>query len=149
MPGEQHDPAGDRVFRQVRVGPLVDVVGVAIPPVLEELGRRAGVVDLVEVHLVRLGEPEHPDAEDRREEHDEDPQIEKTFDPGPIPPAGEESFHVGEDDGGIELTADLDGLDLEGLDLNRRKLSLQDLYPPGGRGIVPSRKRRWGGLDAS
>ena len=32
------------------MGVLVDPVGLAVPPVLEELGRRPGVVDLVEVH---------------------------------------------------------------------------------------------------
>ncbi len=36
------------------MGPLVDVVRDAVAPVLEELGRRARVVDLVEVHARRL-----------------------------------------------------------------------------------------------
>ena len=58
------------------MGPLVDVVGVAVPPLLQELGAGPGVVDLVEVHLVRLGEPEHPQAEDRDDEHDEHPEVE-------------------------------------------------------------------------
>ena len=43
--------------------PLVDVVRLAVAPVLEELGRGARVIDLVEVHLVRLGEAERAQAE--------------------------------------------------------------------------------------
>ena len=57
------------------MGPLVDVVATAVPPVLEELRGRPGVIDLVEVHLVRLGETEHPEPS-RRDEHDDDPQVE-------------------------------------------------------------------------
>jgi hypothetical protein len=54
---------------------------------------------------------------------------------GPIPPAGRRGNVTAiKDDGGIELTRPI-----------IEKLSLQDLYPPGRRGIVPSQKRRWGG----
>ena len=70
------DAAGHRVLGEVRVGPLVDVVGVAVPPLLQELRPGPGVVDLVEVHLVRLGQPEHAQPEDRHDEHDEDPEVE-------------------------------------------------------------------------
>ena len=63
-PGDE--AAGHRVLGEVRMGPLVDVVVDPVAPVLEELRRGPGVVDLVEVHLVRLGQAEHPDAEDRR-----------------------------------------------------------------------------------
>jgi len=66
---------GHRVLREVRMGPFVDGVVDPVAPVLEKLGRRAGVVDLVEVHLVRLGQPEHPDAEDRRDQDHEDPHV--------------------------------------------------------------------------
>ena len=51
---ERGDPGRDQVLAEVRVGPLVDVALVAVPPVLEELGRGARVVDLVEVHVQRL-----------------------------------------------------------------------------------------------
>ena len=56
------------------MGPFVDVVRDAVAPVLQELGGRPGVVDLVEVHLVRLGEAEHAQAERREHEDDEEPQ---------------------------------------------------------------------------
>jgi hypothetical protein len=56
--------------------PLVDFVRQAVPPVLEELGRRPRVVDLVEVHLVRLVEPPHADREHRDRQEDEDPHVE-------------------------------------------------------------------------
>ncbi len=58
------------------MGELVDRVRLAVAPVLEELGRRPGVVDLVEVHPVRLREAER--AEDERADHDhhEQPQVE-------------------------------------------------------------------------
>ena len=70
VPAPQDETAGHRVLREVRVGPLVDVVGQAVAPVLEELGRRPRVVDLVEVHLVRLGEPER--AQQHRPDHEQD-----------------------------------------------------------------------------
>ena len=50
-------PMAISVLGEVRVGELVDRVGLAVAPVLEELGRRARVVDLVEVHVVGLVEP--------------------------------------------------------------------------------------------
>ena len=58
------------------MGPLVDVVGDPVAPVLEELRRGAGVVDLVEVHLVGLGETENPEPENRDDEDDDDPCVE-------------------------------------------------------------------------
>ena len=73
--GEQRDPAGHHVLREVRMRPLVDRVVDPVAPRLQELGRGAGVVDLVEVHPGGLGEPEHPEAHARDDEHDEDPQV--------------------------------------------------------------------------
>ena len=70
------EAAGHRVLREVGVRPLVDVVVDPVAPVLEELRRRPGVIDLVEVHLVGLGQAEHPDPEDRDDEDDEDPEVE-------------------------------------------------------------------------
>ena len=72
----QLDPDGHRVLGQVWVGVLVDAVREAVPPVLEELGGRARVIDLVEVHGGRLGEAPHPQPEGRDDEPDEDPEIE-------------------------------------------------------------------------
>ena len=65
----EHDARGHRVFRQVRVGPLVDVVREPVAPLLQELGRGPGVIDLVEVHLVRLGQPERSERQARDDEH--------------------------------------------------------------------------------
>ena len=78
-PGD--DAACHGVLREMRVGPFVDVVAEPVAPVLQELRRCPGVIDLVEVHLVRLGETEHPDAEDRRDEDDQQPEVE------PVEPA--------------------------------------------------------------
>ena len=72
----QDETAGHRVLREVRVRPLVDVVGQPVAPVLEELGRRPRVVDLVEVHLVRLGEPERAQQHRPDHEHDHEEQVE-------------------------------------------------------------------------
>ena len=65
------------------MGPFVDVVADSVAPVLEEFRRRASVIDLVEVHLVRLGQAEHPDPEDRHDENGEQPQVKPVE-----PPAG-------------------------------------------------------------
>ena len=70
-----HDAERHRVLGQVRVGPLVDVVRQPVPPVLEELRGRPRVVDLVEVHLVRLGQPERPERQARDDQDREDPQV--------------------------------------------------------------------------
>ena len=71
-----HDAQRHRVLGQVRMGPFVDVVREPVPPVLEELGGRPSVVDLVEVHLVRLGQPEEAQREARHDEHGEEPHVE-------------------------------------------------------------------------
>ena len=76
VPRERDDAAGHRVLREVRVRPLVDVVRDAVAPVLEELGGRPRVVDLVEVHPRRLGEPEHAQAHRGDDQHDQEPQVE-------------------------------------------------------------------------
>ena len=81
VPSPQDEPAGHRVLGEVRMGPLVDVVRQAVAPALEELGRGPRVVDLVEVHLVRLGEPERAQPHRRDDEDDEQPQVE------PVEPA--------------------------------------------------------------
>ena len=73
---ERGDPRRDQVLAEVRVGPLVDVALVAVPPVLEELGRGARVVDLVEVHVQRLPEPERAQHERGHDQHHEQPQVE-------------------------------------------------------------------------
>ena len=70
-----HDAERHRVLGQVGVGPLVDVVREPIPPVLEELRGRPGVVDLVEVHLVGLGQPERPEHQARDDQDGQDPQV--------------------------------------------------------------------------
>ena len=58
------------------MGPLVDVALVAVAPVLEELGRGARVIDLVEVHGQRLPEPERAQHERGHDQHHEQPQVE-------------------------------------------------------------------------
>ena len=73
---EGHDPDGHRVLGQVRVRPFVDVVGQPVAPVLQELGRGPRVVDLVEVHLVRLVEPPHADGEEADREDGQHPYVE-------------------------------------------------------------------------
>ena len=77
----EHDPAGDQVLGQHRVGPLVDVAVPAVLPIAQELGRRAGVIGLVEVLGAR--QIEAPEAEDEREGHqpEEDERV------APIEPA--------------------------------------------------------------
>ena len=50
LPPASADTPGHGVLGQVRVGELVDVVGLAVLPVLQELGGGPRVVDLVEVH---------------------------------------------------------------------------------------------------
>ena len=73
---EERDPGRDAVFGHVRVGPLVyvaprDVVRNPVPPVLQELGRRPGVIHLIEVHLLRLAQAVDPHGQDDyRECHD-------------------------------------------------------------------------------
>ena len=77
----EHDPGRHQVLGEVRVGPLVDVVRQAVAPVLEELRRGPCVIDLVEVHLERLVEPEGAQHHRPEDEHDDDPQVE------PVEPA--------------------------------------------------------------
>ena len=56
LPPASADAPGHGVLGEVRVRVLVDGVGLAVLPVLQELRRRARVVDLVEVHAHRLVE---------------------------------------------------------------------------------------------
>ena len=72
----QDQPAGHRVLGQVRMGPFVDVVRDAVPPRLEELRGRPGVIDLVEVHLVGLGQPVSAQDHGPDDQDHDDPQIE-------------------------------------------------------------------------
>ena len=71
----QDKTAGHRVLGQVRMGPLVDGMRFAVSPVLEELRGGPRVVDLVEMHLVRLFEAEGPEPQRRQDQHDEEPRI--------------------------------------------------------------------------
>ena len=73
-PGD--DSAGHRVLGEMRVGPFVDVVRDPVPPVLKELDRRPRVIDLVEVHLVRLAEAPDPDRQERHREDGHHPDVE-------------------------------------------------------------------------
>ena len=61
---ERLDAQRHRVLGEVRVGVLVDGVRLVVAPVLEELHRGPGVVDLVEVHVVGLGERGSPRSVD-------------------------------------------------------------------------------------
>ena len=72
----QHDPGSHGVLREVRVRPFIDVVRLAVAPILEELGRGAGVIDLVEVHLVGLGQAERAQPERGQQQDDHDPDVE-------------------------------------------------------------------------
>ena len=71
----QPDTPGHGVLGQMWVGELVDVVGLAVLPVLQELGGGAGVVDLVEVHAHRLVEPEATHAERDDDQQGDDQQV--------------------------------------------------------------------------
>ncbi len=95
------EAAGHRVLREVRMRPLVDLVAHPVAPVLEELRRGPRVVDLVEVHLVRLGQSEHPHSEHRCEEDDEDPHVELVQPPRRL--VVERSRPVGSDRALVEL----------------------------------------------
>ena len=77
----QDDPAGHQVLGEVRMGPLVDVVRQAVAPVLEELGGRPRVVDLVEVHLVGLGQAEGAQQQRADDQEDDEEEVE------PVEPA--------------------------------------------------------------
>ena len=69
LPEPVHAP-GHRVLGEVGVGVLVDRVGLAVLPVLQELHAGPGVVDLVEVHVEGLGEVEaaqHQRADDQQD----------------------------------------------------------------------------------
>ena len=70
--GEEDDPGRHRVLREVRVGELVDRMGLVVAPVLEELSRGPRVVDLVEVHLVGELEPVDPEAPDGERDDEEE-----------------------------------------------------------------------------
>ena len=72
----EDDPARHRVLGQVRMRPFVDLLVDAVAPRLQELGRGPCVIDLVEVHLVGLRQPEQAKAERGQYEDDEDPHIE-------------------------------------------------------------------------
>ena len=81
---------GHRVLGEMGVGELVDVVDLPVAPVLEELGRGPGVVDLVEVHPIGFGEPEPADHQRCDDDHDEEPQVEPIEPPTglPVEPTG-------------------------------------------------------------
>ena len=81
----QHQPRGHRVLGEVRMGPLVDVVGLAVSPVLQELHGRPGVIDLVEMRLVRLFQAEGPHPERRQQQDDQDPRVEAIQSPAALP----------------------------------------------------------------
>ena len=63
----RHDAGRDQVLGQHRVRPLVGVAGPALLPIGQPLRRRAGVIDLVEVHRARRVQPPQPEHE--REQH--------------------------------------------------------------------------------
>ena len=80
----ERDKAGRHgVLGQVRVGEFVDRVGLPVAPVLQELGGGAGVVDLVEVHPVRLGQAERAQTEAGHDDDHQEPQVQSVE-----PPAG-------------------------------------------------------------
>ena len=68
-------PPAMAYLASVRVGPLVDVVGDVVAPVLQEFGRGAGVVDLVEVHLQRLVKAVDAHREDDDDQRHDDPDV--------------------------------------------------------------------------
>ena len=72
----RHETGRHRVLGEVWVGPLVDVVRQAVAPRLEEFGRGPRVVDLVEVHLVRLGQAERAQQQRAEDEQDDQEQVE-------------------------------------------------------------------------
>ena len=57
------------------MGELVDLVRLAVAPVLEELRRGPRVIDLVEVHVVRLVEPVPAQQHGRHEDEQDDQQV--------------------------------------------------------------------------
>ena len=69
------DTPGHGVLGQVRMGELVDVVRLAVLPVLQELGCRTRVIDLVEVHPHRLVETEAAQRQGEHHEHDQHEQV--------------------------------------------------------------------------
>ncbi len=73
---ERHEAGRHRVLGEVWMRPLVDVVRQAVAPRLEELGRGPRVVDLVEVHLVRLGQSERAQEQGAEDEQDDQEQVE-------------------------------------------------------------------------
>ena len=81
----QHDARGHRVLGEVRMGPLVDVVRLAVAPVLQELHGRPGVIDLVEMRLVRLFQAKGPHPERRQQQDDQDPRVEAVQAPAAFP----------------------------------------------------------------
>jgi len=66
---ERFDAQRHPVLGDVRMGELVDRVRHVVAPVLEELHRRARVVDLVEVHAVGHLEPIRAHEEGGKEDH--------------------------------------------------------------------------------
>ena len=79
--GDQAD--GHGVLGQVRVGEFVDRVGLPVAPVLQEFGGGAGVIDLVEVHPVRLCQPKGSQRQGGHDDDHQQPQVESIE-----PPAG-------------------------------------------------------------
>ena len=89
----QPDAPGHGVLGQVGVGELVDGVRLPVLPVLQELGRRAGVVDLVEVHAHRLLEAVAADQHGHDDEADDDEHVEPVEAPAAL--AGQRGAAVG------------------------------------------------------
>ena len=76
------DAERHHVLGQVGMGVLVDRVRDPVPPVLQELRPGPGVIDLIEVHLIGLGQAEEAQSESRHDHDDKDPDVET------IEPAG-------------------------------------------------------------
>ena len=56
----------------------------AVAPVLQELGRRPGVVDLIEMHLVRLGQPERAQQERPDDQQHDEEEVEPVESPASL-----------------------------------------------------------------
>ena len=119
----QPDAPGHGVLGEVRVGELVDGVGLAVLPVLQELGGRARVVDLVEVHAHRLVEAVAAHEDGRQDEARDDEDVEPVDAPAGL--GLETSAPVGPDGGPREPhhqpVDDARPLDLPPADGDRRE----------------------------
>ncbi len=83
---EEDDAHRHQVLGQVRVRELVDPIRrLAVLPVLEELGRGPCVVDLVEVHVVRLLDTPATQGQRRQEEEQRDADVQAVDAAGLLP----------------------------------------------------------------